>query len=232
MKHAKVTHGYLVRETNHRRQVVEILRRFDLFGAIAPFGRCLECNGVLERSGEGGGGTPPAAPDTAGLQRLLDVPGLQSDLLAGFDATTASPPWWRTFAAPARRQVAPSTSPVRADDGTRAALGMAGGVPCVVEFTTTPAGHRQPRRVVLELRHLDTRSGVEGTGSFGAGLSRYLRSSGVDVVEVADSSPPPSNPWAVRARVHWATSVRSERSGAGQQPLRHLPLRPSPNRRV
>jgi len=49
LKHAKVTHGYLVRETNHRRQVVEILRRFDLFGAIAPFGRCLECNGVLER---------------------------------------------------------------------------------------------------------------------------------------------------------------------------------------
>ena len=48
LKRATVTHGYLVRETNRRRQVVEILRRFDLFGAIAPFGRCLECNGVLE----------------------------------------------------------------------------------------------------------------------------------------------------------------------------------------
>lgn len=48
LKRAKVSHGYLVRETNHRRQIVEILRRFDLFEAIAPFGRCLECNGILE----------------------------------------------------------------------------------------------------------------------------------------------------------------------------------------
>lgn len=32
---------------------------------------------------------------------------------------------------PARRQVAPSTSPVRADDGTRTTLGMAGGAPSV-----------------------------------------------------------------------------------------------------
>ncbi len=48
LKRAKVTHGYLVRETNRRRQVLEVLRRFDLFGAMAPFGRCLECNGVLE----------------------------------------------------------------------------------------------------------------------------------------------------------------------------------------
>jgi uncharacterized protein with PIN domain/sulfur carrier protein ThiS len=48
LKRAKVTHGYLVRETDRRRQIAEVLRRFDLFGAIAPFGRCLECNGVLE----------------------------------------------------------------------------------------------------------------------------------------------------------------------------------------
>jgi len=48
LKRAKVTHGYLVRNTDRRRQIVEILRRFDLFGAIAPFGRCLACNGELE----------------------------------------------------------------------------------------------------------------------------------------------------------------------------------------
>jgi uncharacterized protein len=48
LKRAKVTHGYLVLETDRSRQVLEILRRFDLFGAISPFGRCLECNGVLE----------------------------------------------------------------------------------------------------------------------------------------------------------------------------------------
>jgi len=48
LKRAKVTHGHLVRETDRRRQVVEVLRQFDLFGAITPFGRCLRCNGVLE----------------------------------------------------------------------------------------------------------------------------------------------------------------------------------------
>ncbi len=48
LKRAKVTHGYFVRETDRRLQIIEILRRFDLFGAIAPFGRCLACNGVLE----------------------------------------------------------------------------------------------------------------------------------------------------------------------------------------
>ncbi len=48
LKRARVTHGHLVTETDRRRQVVEILGRFDLFGTITPFGRCLECNGVLE----------------------------------------------------------------------------------------------------------------------------------------------------------------------------------------
>jgi uncharacterized protein with PIN domain/sulfur carrier protein ThiS len=48
LKRAKVAHGYLVRETDHRRQTTEVLRRFDLFKAISPFGRCLECNGVLK----------------------------------------------------------------------------------------------------------------------------------------------------------------------------------------
>ena len=48
LKRASVVHGYLVRETDRRRQIAEVLTRFDLFGAISPFGRCLECNGVLE----------------------------------------------------------------------------------------------------------------------------------------------------------------------------------------
>ena len=48
LKRKEVTHGYLVRETLRRRQVVEVLRRFDLGGAISPFGRCVECNGLLE----------------------------------------------------------------------------------------------------------------------------------------------------------------------------------------
>jgi len=48
LKRSVVTHGYCVRETDPRQQLVEILRRFDLFGAIAPFHRCLRCNGLLQ----------------------------------------------------------------------------------------------------------------------------------------------------------------------------------------
>lgn len=43
-----VTHGYYVRQTNPQQQVVEVLQRFDLFGSVAPFQRCLRCNGLLE----------------------------------------------------------------------------------------------------------------------------------------------------------------------------------------
>jgi len=48
LKRAGLTHAYYVREQLPRRQVVEVLRRFDLFGAVLPFGRCLECNGKLQ----------------------------------------------------------------------------------------------------------------------------------------------------------------------------------------
>lgn len=43
-----VTHGYYVRETDPKRQVVEVLRRFALFNSVNPFQRCLRCNGLLE----------------------------------------------------------------------------------------------------------------------------------------------------------------------------------------
>ena len=47
LKRRVVAYGYYVRETEPRRQVVEILRRFGLFGAIVAYPRCLRCNGVL-----------------------------------------------------------------------------------------------------------------------------------------------------------------------------------------
>lgn len=47
LKRSLVTHGYFVRATNPRQQTAEVLRRFDLFGQISPFRRCLRCNGVL-----------------------------------------------------------------------------------------------------------------------------------------------------------------------------------------
>lgn len=50
LKRGAVTHGYCVRETAPRRQLAEVMRRFDLFGAIDPFCRCLRCNGLLEKA--------------------------------------------------------------------------------------------------------------------------------------------------------------------------------------
>jgi uncharacterized protein with PIN domain len=48
LKRAVVAHGYLLRETYPRRQIVEVLRRFDLFESIAAFQRCVHCNALLK----------------------------------------------------------------------------------------------------------------------------------------------------------------------------------------
>jgi len=42
-----VTHGYCVREAAPRRQLMEVVRRFDLAGCVAPFTRCMVCNELL-----------------------------------------------------------------------------------------------------------------------------------------------------------------------------------------
>ena len=47
LKRNLVTHGYWIRATRPREQVIEIVRRFDLAGVIAPFQRCVHCNGLL-----------------------------------------------------------------------------------------------------------------------------------------------------------------------------------------
>src|SRR5271166_2737202 len=69
------------------------------------------------------------------------------------------------------------------DVNVAAALDPLGDLLGVAEFPTTGAGHRQLARFLSSFGTL-TRVGVEGTGSYGAGLSRFLRSSGVEVVEV------------------------------------------------
>jgi uncharacterized protein with PIN domain len=43
-----VTRGYWIRSGDVEQQVLEVLRRFDLFSQIRPFRRCLLCNGALE----------------------------------------------------------------------------------------------------------------------------------------------------------------------------------------
>ena len=47
LKRAAITYGYFVREIDIRKQVLEVLRRFDLCDSIAPFRRCLRCNELL-----------------------------------------------------------------------------------------------------------------------------------------------------------------------------------------
>jgi len=48
LKRNLVTHGYCVRSTDPERQAREVLEQFDLYGLIAPFTRCLRCNGPIE----------------------------------------------------------------------------------------------------------------------------------------------------------------------------------------
>lgn len=47
LKRSMVTYGYAVRSDNPEEQTAEILERFDLYSAIAPFQRCPRCNGKL-----------------------------------------------------------------------------------------------------------------------------------------------------------------------------------------
>jgi len=44
LMHASVERGYYVRESRPERQLLEVMRRFRLFGAARPLERCLRCN--------------------------------------------------------------------------------------------------------------------------------------------------------------------------------------------
>jgi hypothetical protein len=48
LKRSAVTHGYLVRETEPRLQLEEVVERFDLGSSMRPFSRCSTCNGLVE----------------------------------------------------------------------------------------------------------------------------------------------------------------------------------------
>lgn len=47
LKNGRVTHGCFVRQTNPKKQIVDIVRRFDLKDQFKPFSLCLECNGRI-----------------------------------------------------------------------------------------------------------------------------------------------------------------------------------------
>ncbi len=48
LKRSEVTHGYWVRSSRVKDQVIEIIKRFDLKKLIKEFTRCIECNSILE----------------------------------------------------------------------------------------------------------------------------------------------------------------------------------------
>ena len=49
LHHKAITHGYWVRSVDPEQQVHEVVRRFQLEASIAPFHRCLPCNGPIHR---------------------------------------------------------------------------------------------------------------------------------------------------------------------------------------
>lgn len=48
LKRGRVRHGALVRADDPEEQAVEVIDRFDLADDLAPFTRCVRCNGLLE----------------------------------------------------------------------------------------------------------------------------------------------------------------------------------------
>ncbi|MGA3221095.1 MAG: IS110 family transposase [Acidimicrobiales bacterium] len=69
------------------------------------------------------------------------------------------------------------------DLNVAAALDSIGGLLGVEEFPTTAAGHEKLLCWLAGFGEI-ARVGVEGTGSYGAGLARYLRGADIQVVEV------------------------------------------------
>ncbi len=47
LKRKIIMHGYLLREQNPKKQLVEVVRLYDLSSRIKPLSRCIPCNGLL-----------------------------------------------------------------------------------------------------------------------------------------------------------------------------------------
>lgn len=69
------------------------------------------------------------------------------------------------------------------DTHVAAALNRVGGLLGVQQFPATLSGYQELLRWLGGFGTID-RVGVEGTGSYGAGLARHLQAAGVQVVEI------------------------------------------------
>lgn len=47
LKNKQVTHGYFIRSTKPKDQLIEVIERFDLGNNIQPLNRCIKCNGSI-----------------------------------------------------------------------------------------------------------------------------------------------------------------------------------------
>jgi len=116
-----------------------------------------------------------------------------------------------------------------ADLHVAAALDSVGGLLGVQEFPATAAGYAELLGWLRSLGNLAL-AGVEGTGSYGAGLARYLAAAGVRVVEVdrpdrqdrhrqgkSDPLPRGGAVEAIRALMVAKRSARQERTQAVNQ---------------
>ena len=52
LHHKVVTHGYWVRAVDPQQQVIEVVQRFQLETEMAPFRRCMACNGIIHSVGK------------------------------------------------------------------------------------------------------------------------------------------------------------------------------------
>ena len=102
------------------------------------------------------------------------------------------------------------------DTHVAAALDANGGVLGVESFATTTAGFAELHAWLSSFGNLD-RVGVEGTGAYGAGLARFLRSTGAMVIEVgrpnrqARPLPSPPSPPPPRSRPRQVRQHRRRR---------------------
>lgn len=79
------------------------------------------------------------------------------------------------------------------DMNVAAVLDGIGGLVGVESFATTAEGNERLLRWVSSFGAV-ARIGVEGTGSYGASLTRFLRAAGVEVLEVDRPEPPGAPP--------------------------------------
>ena len=79
------------------------------------------------------------------------------------------------------------------DAHVAAAVDQLGRILATTSIPTTPHGFVQLQRWAERLGQVD-RFGVEGTGSFAAGLTRWLQQRGYQVVEVTRPQPAAASP--------------------------------------